>query len=349
MLVGILCNEDKDSSKKWEIACKNMQIPNKVIDITQNSWLEKITSEPFDFFLLRPPGLFERFKVLYDERIYIIAKILNNVVFPSYEETLIYENKRMLSYFLNSSEIPHPETSVFYTKEVAKEFINKTVFPIVAKTNIGAAGSGIDILKNTSQAQNYIKVAFSNSGIKRRFGPNRVTGTPIKWFKKAIKSPNYFKKKFIEYVSIYKDGQKGYVIFQQFIPHNFEWRAVKIGESYFAHKKIKYKDKASGSKEIVYVNPPIHLLNFIKKLCYNHNFNFMAVDLFEDGNNGFLVNELQTIFGHVQDHILEVDGTPGRYLYKKDQWIFEQGNFNTNESFDLRLKVAIELYEQHKL
>jgi hypothetical protein len=75
----------------------------------------------------------------------------------------------------------------------------------------------------------------------------------------------------------------------------------------------------------------------------------MAVDLFEDGSGGYVVNELQTIFGHVQDHIMEVDGKPGRYIHQNNQWVFEPGDFNTNESFDLRLKTAIELYEENRL
>ena len=49
------------------------------------------------------------------------------------------------------------------------------------------------------------------------------------------------------------------------------------------------------------------------------------------------------------DHILEVDGRPGRYLYQDGQWVFEEGMFNSNESYDLRLEVALKLYGAGKL
>jgi hypothetical protein len=48
----------------------------------------------------------------------------------------------------------------------------------------------------------------------------------------------------------------------------------------------------------------------------------------------------------VQDHILEVDGKPGRYIFQDGQWVFEEGMFNSNESYDLRLEVALKLYGQ---
>jgi glutathione synthase/RimK-type ligase-like ATP-grasp enzyme len=346
MLIGILSNEDPQSSVKWQLACDKADIPYRVIDLTANTWLDAITHEAFDFFLLKPPGLLERFKILYDERVYIINKVLLKTTFPSYEEIVIYENKKMLAYFLESTGIPHPKTYVMYRKDEVIELIKKVTLPLVGKSSIGASGSGVIILNSKSKIVNYINKSFSGRGIKRRFGPNQVTGTPKNWMYKALKSPQYFVKKIKEYVSIYKDGQKGYVILQEYISHEFEWRVVRIGDSYFAHKKVKYKDKASGSKGIDYVNPPLVLLDFVRDICVRHGFNFMAIDLFEDTKGKYLVNELQTIFGHVQDFIMSVDGIPGRYVFINSQWIFEPGSFNNNESYDLRLKTAVELYER---
>jgi glutathione synthase/RimK-type ligase-like ATP-grasp enzyme len=344
--VSILRNEDPSSGKKWELACEKKGIDYDVIDLTASNWLEKILASQSDFFLLRPAGRLEHYKILYDERLYILCETLGLKTFPFYNECRIYENKRLLSYYLKARNIPHPQTRVFYSKEEANEFIDDSTMPVVAKTSIGASGSGVQIIKDKDQAKKYIKTAFSAKGVKRRFGPNRVIGSPGKWATKAIKSPTYFLKKLKEYVSIYSHGERDFVIFQEFVPHDFEWRAVKIGESFFAHKKIKYQDKASGSKGIDYVMPPLDLLDFVKDLCEKSEFSCMAVDLFEDGSGGYVVNELQTIFGHVQDHIMEVDGKPGRYIHQNKQWIFEPGDFNTNESYDLRLETAIALYEK---
>jgi len=94
-----------------------------------------------------------------------------------------------------------------------------------------------------------------------------------------------------------------------------------------------------------YGPPPPELLDFTRALCKTHRFNFMSVDIFHN-DSGIFVNELQTIFGHKNSYICMVDGNPGRYKFVNNQWVFEPGDFNTNESFDLRLETAIELYEK---
>jgi len=344
MKIAILRNEDPESSMKWQKACENLNISHTVINLTASDWLKEIQSIDFDLFLLKPPGRLSHFKALYDERLYIISKILKLNTYPTFEECIIYENKRVLSYFLEANGIPHPSTKVFYNKEEAIAFAGKAKYPLVAKTSIGGSGSGVEIIKTAQNAKKYVVKAFSKQGIKRRFGPNRVTGSPKYWLSKTLKSPSYFIKRINEYLSIYKHGERDYVIFQEYIPHDYEWRCVRIGDSYFAHRKRKLGDKASGTKGIDYVNPPESLLDFTRDLCIKHNFNCMAADIFEDGRGGYLINELQTIFGHVQAYILSVDGNPGRFRFDKNGWLFEKGDFNTNESYDLRLKTAIDLY-----
>lgn len=348
MKVGILRNENPNSSYKWEIACKRYGIKYEVIDLTSFKWFEEIKNDYFDFFLTKPSGSLTHFKNMYDERLFIISKVLKSYIYPSYEECYIYENKKLLYYYLAANNISHPNTYVFYCKNEALNFINTDQFPLVAKTSIGASGSGVTVLRNTHQAKKYIEKAYSLKGIKRRFGPNRAVGTPGEWFVKSIRSPSYLVSKIKQYLSIYSHGERDLIIFQEYIPHDYEWRIVRIGDSYFGHQKIKQGDKASGTKGIDYVDPPKELLNFVKALCDNHGFHFMAIDLFEDGKGGYLVNEMQTIFGHIQDYILAVEGKPGRYIYRNKNWVFEEGNFNTNESYDLRLKVALELYEREK-
>jgi glutathione synthase/RimK-type ligase-like ATP-grasp enzyme len=345
MKIAILRNEDPDSGRKWQLACEKIHLSFDIIDLTSANWLQQIQKDKYSFFLLKPPGLLSHYKSLYDERLYVLTKELKYTTFPSFEECYIYENKKLLSYFLQANNIPHPQTTVFYSKQEALSFIQKTLFPIVSKTSIGASGTGVLIIKDRDQASKYIHKAFSRNGIKRRLGPNRVTGSANKWIIKAIKNPKYFLIKLQEYLSVSLHGERDFVIFQEYIPHEFEWRSVKIGNNFFAHKKIKYSDKASGSKGIDYVCPPESILKFTRDLCENHNFHFMAVDLFEDGKGGYLVNELQTIFGHIQNFILAVDGKPGRFRFINNQWVFEEGDFNTNESYDLRLKTALELFE----
>jgi glutathione synthase/RimK-type ligase-like ATP-grasp enzyme len=342
---AILRNEDPSSGKKWALACEKLGIEHHIIDLTAADWMSQISAVNPDLCLLRPPGMLRHFKALYDERMYIVSQVLGLPTYPSFTECYIYENKPLLSDYLQAKGIPHPQTHVFYDQNAALAFANTCPLPVVAKTSIGASGSGVQVIRQRGKALQHVKKAFSPQGIKRRYGPNRVTGSPRKWLAKALKSPSYFLAKLKEYAAIHQHGERGFVLFQEYIPHDFEWRAVKIGASYFAHQKIKYRDMASGSKGIDYVAPRLGLMDFARNLCETNDFSFMAVDLFEDGKGGYLVNELQTIFGHVQDHIMEVNGKPGRYLHQNGRWVFEEGDFNTNESYDLRLQTAIALYE----
>tara|TARA_Y100001970_G_C14222207_1_gene853370 strand:+ start:1029 stop:2084 length:1056 start_codon:yes stop_codon:yes gene_type:complete len=344
----ILKNEDVNSHLEWEEACVKYGAKYSIIDLTKSDWYENIIShKDASCFLHKSSGEINKFKNLFDERLYVISEILGFMIFPSFKESYIYENKKLLSYFLKASNIPHPNTDIFYDKKEALLSIHKIKFPLIAKTSIGASGTGVQILRNKNDIVRYLNKAFSKNGLKRRFGPNRKTGNISKWTKKAVGNIPGLIKRIKHYFNVYNDGQRGFVIFQEYVQHDFEWRVVKIGNSFFAHKKIKIGEMASGSKGIEYVTPPKKLLNFCKLICEKENFNSMAIDIFEDKYGNYFVNELQTIFGHVQKYILKVDGNMGRYIFKDGDWVFEKGDYNQNLSFNLRLDSVISILNKN--
>src|SRR5690606_33952040 len=114
-------------------------------------------------------------------------------------------------------------------------------------------------------------------------------------------------------------------------PHTFEWRCVRIGDSFFAHKKIRKDDKASGSLLKAYEQPPFDLLDFIKEITDRRNFRSQAVDLFTDENGRYLVNEMQCIFGQSDPYQMLINDQPGRYVFRNEEWHFEPGDFNRYE------------------
>jgi hypothetical protein len=346
--VGIIRNELSNTADDWIIACNNRNIDYQVIDLSANNWLEQVRKDNFVFYLIQPPGSYERFKTMFDERLYIICNELRLKTFPSFTESIIYENKKMLSYYLNAHNIPHPETFIFYNYDEAKNFVDNTELPFVAKTSIGASGSGVKVIRKYNEALRYINDAFKSKGIRRRFGPNRVTGSPQKWAKKSIKEPSYFLKRLKYYLEINRNTQFGYVIFQTYIPHNYEWRIVKIGEFYFAHKKIKIKDKASGAKVKQFGFPDISVMDFVEDLCNQNNFNCVCLDIFESGT-GFLVNEIQCVFGIPYGYLSKVNDKIGRFVKYQGTWTFEEGDFTKNNCCDLKLEIALKLYFENKL
>jgi len=343
--LAILANENPDDHLLWVKACQEFpdQVNYKIINITLSNWLEEVSRENYDYLLARPPGLTSLYKQLYDERIYIISTVLKLPIYPSLNEILLYENKRFLSYWLKANNLSHAETRIFYNKQEALSFLKNITYPVVGKSNIGSSGSGVRILKNKSQAIDYLNHCFSSEGAPKRWGPNFNQGGLLKRGFNYIIKPGDIKKKLNIYKTVKSEIQRGFAIFQEYIPHKFEWRIVAIGDSYFAHKKLKVGDKASGTVLKMYDKPTNKVLDFAQTIMDRFGFFSEAIDLFENENGDMLINEMQCMFGQSDPHQMLIDNIPGRYRYINNQWKFEEGMFNGNECFDLRLNNIIQL------
>lgn len=346
MKVVILKNEMPNSEDRWVTACQKQSVNYAIVDISRHDWMERIRESQPDLLLTRPSGLTAPFKLLYDERLDILVRELNIPCFPTLEEVKIYENKRYFSYWLKANNLPHPETLVFYFEKEAMAYAGKQVhFPLVAKTNIGASGSGVVILENQKQLVEYIQNTFRGSGSDKRVGPNLKKGKIIQRGINLVLNPKRLILRYNTYKARALDVQRDFVLFQKHIPHHFEWRVVRMGESFFAHKKLLLGNMTSGSLEKEYSNPPLELLDFVKQITDKFNFKSQAVDLFESSDGNYLINEMQCIFGQSDAFQMKVNGEIGRYLHDGKGWVFEKGDFNCNESFDLRLEAAISYFK----
>lgn len=326
----------------WIEACKNNERIEsyRVVDMTKNNWLENIRSEKFDLILCRPPGITTFFKSLYDERMMILQDVCGYNIYPSLHEIYIYENKKLLKDWMIARNIPHPKTFVSFFQEDALNYAeDEKNYPIVAKTNIGASGNGVVILKTKDEASQYIKNAFG-SGIKSKSGPKWLKGNIFKKAKKIFNNPAFIGQRMKEYGMSKSETQKNFVFFQEFIPHEFEWRCVMIGESYFAHKKLAINNMSSGTLLKGYNDVPEKLLDFLREFRQKTGVSSVAVDLFESEGK-YLVNEVQCFFGQSDPYQMLVNDKPGRYIFQNDRWVFEEGMFNTNQCYDLRLQHAL--------
>lgn len=345
--IAILKNELDTDHLVWVDSCKkNDRIGIiDVIDLTSDNWLGELKKRRYDALLLKPSGIFAHLKQLYDERVIIIYNSFDSLIYPSLNELLIYENKRFLRDWLMAKDLPHPATFVFYNKNEARKFLlARSNFPIVGKTNIGASGNGVRLLLGRPDAISYVQEAFSK-GIYTRTGPNFSKGSLLKKIRKGLIFKGFIKKRVKQYSDTLASPQKNFVIFQEFIPHQFEWRCVKIGDSYFAHKKIAVNNKASGTLLKSYVPVPLSLLDFIRDVTLKSNLTSVAIDVFEkDGQ--YLINEIQCIFGQSDPYQMLIDKKPGRYIRVNDKWIFEEGSFNTNQSYDLRIEHVVSLLDK---
>ncbi|MBN2821333.1 MAG: hypothetical protein JXP36_20340 [Bacteroidales bacterium] len=345
--VIIFTNEIEGDSLGWETACQESdKVDYKIVNVNQLNWLDEIQKFNPDIVLTKPGAVSSLHKQLYDEKLYVLSKLFNFKIFPSPEEVFVYENKRLLSFWLKANNIPHPRTKVFYSYNQALSYA-LSEDKIVAKINIGASGRGVKIMKDEKEKITYLKNAFHGDGVGSSFGPNLAKGNFLKRLINNLKNPENLKKRLKIYKSVKRQKQSGFVILQEFVPHQFEWRVVRIGDSFFAHKKLLKNDKASGSLLKGYAPPPLELLDFVKQVTDTQQFYSQAVDVFES-NRGYLVNEMQCIFGQSDPYQMLIEGKPGRYIFQNKKWIFEAGDFARNACYDLRLEYIIKNLRNRK-
>jgi hypothetical protein len=103
----------RDSYELYIDACKELGVPYTVVDIVSEHWIENVKASGCNAFLARPTPYYVPWKIMFDERLCHIENSLGQVVYPSYKELLMYENKRQMAYFLQLNHIPAPKTHIF--------------------------------------------------------------------------------------------------------------------------------------------------------------------------------------------------------------------------------------------
>ncbi|EMD78536.1 hypothetical protein C408_3066 [Vibrio diabolicus E0666] len=304
-------------------ACDELDFKYKKIDLYSNNWLDEL-NEKFDFILIRPPCTYSERKSLFDERMFFIRDVLKLRVFPEYQALMCYENKRLMADFLKLSGLDFPDTYVSYSKSETEKFIEQAKFPLVFKTNTGSGASGVQIINTRKKAKNLIRSCF---GIR----PDLAIGKIFTGKKNGIPYPRF------------GASQKHYVVFQECLNIKWEWRIVKIGNTYFGHKKLLGDDGfASGSLQKGWELPPTELLDSVRRFCDKFSFSTISIDFFESQCGKYYANEVQVIFGHSTKNLMLHEGKPCRYIYSNNEYILEYGEFCQNESWNSRLILAAE-------
>jgi len=143
-----------------------------------------------------------------------------------------------------------------------------------------------------------------------------------------------------------RDRERGSILFQRYVPHDYEWRIVRIGEDFMCRRKVRRGDYASGSGEIGWAAPLRGMLEFVRGVTETGGFRSMAVDLFKNpspkSGSEFLVNELQAIFGAIEKerNINEHTGC-WRFNGEAGIWRFTPGFVYQNACANLRVKMLL--------
>ena len=331
MILGILKGFG-DHHQNYIDACRELDVEYEVIDLLSSSYINDIVDSKAQGFLCHPPCKIPEQKNIYDERLFFINKVLGKPIYPSYEELYVYENKRNLSDLLKVLDVPHAKTNVFCRKQDAIDFVEKATYPLVFKSKIGAASSGVDIVKNSRQAKKLINKSFGRLHPLFTYGHLRCT----KKYGIPIPTPGTL--------------QRHYVIIQEYHPIKWEWRIIKIDNTFAGRQKLLNGKFASGSLQVGWKKPPIELLRLVKNIAHQRNYYSIAVDIFETKDGKFLVNEIQSMFGAEFPFEMLINDVAGMFVYndKDDTFEFVKGVYHQYNSKSLRIKHFIKLLNQMK-
>lgn len=314
--------------ESYKQACQLCGVDFIVLDLFSDDWIEQIKRSRVDGILVREKANIPEYKEMYNERLWVINKYLGIPIYPSWHELFLYENKRVYSYFFETHGIKTPGTHVFYSKRAASDYLQKNKPPFVFKTNGGSAGSGVTIIRSRSKAYRRVQSIFG------RFNPRMAFGHVA-----FAKLGGFFP------VPKLGMSQRHYVIIQEYIDIETEWRVIKIGETYAGYKRPL--EHGHGSCDLMeYGMPPEELLYLLKDISEKEGFDSLSLDVLVGKDHKYYVTEMQSLYGSFNPYQCMVDGKPGRIVFQDDRFVFEEGDhfFQINSNV-LRVKDFVNKLE----
>lgn len=264
---------------------------------------------------------------LFAQQLLVSLSKLNIKVIPEFWTTFLFDDKLGQKYLFEILDIPTPKTFMFYEKDTALRWIKNVNYPIIFKLRTGAGSQNVKLIQSEYSAKRVIKKMFSK-GYKFKNKKEILRDRLINF--KSYKSY----KSFVDLIRIiyrilfpksnekFINNEKGYVLFQEFLPNNdFDTRTIIVGNKCFAIRRYNRIDdfRASGSGFIDY-DP-----NLIDKKTIALSFNIaqkldsrlLALDfLFDKKGNpivtefsyGFSVEAYDKCLGYWDDNLIWHEG-----------------------------------------
>lgn len=196
---------------------------------------------------------------LFAKQLLYSLQIAGKKVFPDFNTGWHFDDKVGQKYLLEAIGAPLVPSYVFYTKEEALDWIEKTTFPKVFKLRGGAGASNVKLARTKNDARKFVNIAFGKgfpqfgrmTYLKERYkkwrnGKDSFIGVCKGFYRLIV--PTEFSKM--------HSREKGYAYFQDFVLDNkFDIRIVVIGNNKaFGLKRMVRKEdfRASGSGSIIY-------------------------------------------------------------------------------------------------
>jgi glutathione synthase/RimK-type ligase-like ATP-grasp enzyme len=296
-----LVYKENTFAEEWLKFLKENNIEYIIIDPYANDSIKEISKADFFFWH------FDHF----DYKDVLCAKSIVNSLegkvkcFPNLKECFYFNDKLNQKYLLEAHQIQTPQTSVFYDKKEAKNFVSETKYPIVAKLRKGAGSSNVWLLKSKKEANQFIKKSFSTGfsvfNVKKymlnRIQNSKQTESRLESSLKGIRGSTMNKR-----TAALQSKEKGYVLFQEYIPNDgFDIRIVVINKekSFSARRDIRENDwAASGSGVASYPNERLDT-DYVKvafEIADKLDTRCIAIDFVRDKNSNVIYTVEVSVF-----------------------------------------------------
>ena len=282
-------------SERWIEYCKEKGIPYKIVNAYDSDIVKQV--EDCDAFMWHHHHADYR-DALFAKQLLYSLETGGKKVFPDFHTGWHFDDKVGQKYLLESIGAPLVPSYVFYTKQEALDWVDKTSFPKVFKLRGGAGAANVRLAHSKSEAKKLIRKAFGRGFtqfdrwgyLKEKLGKWCCGKAPFIEVCKGV-ARLFIPTKFARFHA----REKGYAYFQDFVPGNkFDIRVIVIGNKAFAVKRMcrPHDFRASGSGNPHYDKSEIDLR------CVENSFK-IASDLsvtcvgfdwvFDEGNNPMIV------------------------------------------------------------
>lgn len=241
---------EKSFSNRWIAYCKKNDIDFILVDAYANNIIEQL--EGCDGFLWHHKHSISM-DILFAKQLLYSLEAKGVTVFPNFNTTWHFDDKLGQKYLFEAINAPFVPTYVFYSKDIALNWVKKTSFPKVFKLRGGSGSSNVKLISTESEAIKYVNKAFGKgfrqyqalSSLKERWRKYKNGLTNLyDVFKGVMRF--YIEPEYSKTIGF----ERGYIYFQDFVPNNnHDIRVIVIGKRAFALKRMVREGdfKASGS------------------------------------------------------------------------------------------------------
>lgn len=315
-------------SDRWISYCKKNNINYKVVNALNNDIINQL--QDCDALMWHHSHGNYRHK-LAAKSILFALEHAGIPVFPDFNTGWHFDDKVAQKYLLEAIDAPLVPSYVFYDKQKAKDWVNKTTFPKVFKLTGGAGAANVNLAQSKRHALKLVNKAFGRGFpqfdrwgyLKERYRKFKTGQDDFIGILKGL-GRLVIPKKFAKM----QGREKGYVYFQEFVPKNdYDIRIIVIGNRAFGLKRMVREGdfRASGSGTLIYDKEQINIdcIGIAFKVNRKIQSQSIAFDFIFDANNTPKIVEISYGFS-----VEAYDNCPG-YWDQDLNW--HEGKFNPQE------------------